>query len=513
MALDERSGAYFALGIAKAARRPVALLCTSGTAAANFLPAVVEASLSRVPIIVLTADRPRELREVGAAQTIDQVRLYGTHVKWFQDLPTPGAAGLERHAAQTAARAVHRAMTHPRGPVHVNFPLREPLLPEAGPKAPPLMGPLWPADVAASAEALKSALAWLQTSERPIVALGPEAPNLAPAVLERALHLGLPVLADPLCDNGRPASVLTAYDTFLRQTPNLPKPDLVIRLGATMTSKAFNQWAIPARLILFDWPGGFRDPDHHTTMVIEGDPALSLGSLLEMAQPFNSSFLDTLTVAQEQARARIETVLQSSPPDFEGHLYAQAESLWADTGMPILVASSMPVRDFDTFYDHGRLRIYGNRGAYGIDGLVSTALGIAYHYGDVLGVLGDLAFHHDLTGLIYGLQYDLNAFFVIVNNQGGAIFSFLPQSELDPAVFEELFGTPHRVDFSGVASLYGASFRRVQSYREFKEAFFELRAARGLRVLEWQTTARKQTACIHRRLYEPLQGDGRNGIG
>lgn len=502
MALDERSGSYFALGIAKAARRPVVLLCTSGTAAANFLPAVVEASLSRVPLIVLTADRPRELRDVGAAQTIDQVHLYGSHVKWFQDLPTPGVDGLEYHAAQVAARAVHRAMTHPQGPVHVNFPLREPLVPEPGPTAPALMGPLWPANALASADALDSALTWLQTSTRPIVALGPQAPQLPQPLLEHARNLHLPMFADPLCDNSRPREVLTAYDTFLRQMPDLVAPDLVIRLGATMTSKAFNQWTRAARLILLDWPGGFRDPDHHASMTIEGDPASALGALFEMTQPADPGFLQTLTAAQERARQRIGAVLQSSPSDFEGRFYAQAESLWADTQMPVLVASSMPVRDFDTFYDQGYLRIYGNRGAYGIDGLVSTALGISYHAGDVLAVLGDLAFHHDLTGLIFGQQYNLNAFFVIVNNRGGAIFSFLPQSELDPTLFEELFGTPHRVDFSAVATLYGVNFRRAHSYHEFKEAFLDLRAVKGLRVLEWLTTPRQETARIHKRLYE-----------
>lgn len=270
-----------------------------------------------------------------------------------------------------------------------------------------------------------------------------------------------------------------------------------------MTSKAFNQWSRDARLILIDWPGGFRDPEHLASMTLEGDPARALASLLAQIHPLEDTFARLIYTAEEQARGRLAMVLKSSPPDFEGRFYAAVESLWAHTHMPVFAASSMPVRDFDTFYAHGDLRIYGNRGAYGIDGLVSTALGISYHHGDVLGVLGDLAFHHDLTGLIYGQRDHLNAFFVIMNNQGGAIFSFLPQANLRFDLFEELFGTPHQVDFSGVATLYGARFRRARSYDEFHQYFAELRDQPGLRVLEWLTTPRARTVPVHQGLYVP----------
>lgn len=501
VALDERSAAFFALGLAKASHQPVVVLCSSGTAAANFYPAVAEASLSRVPLIIITADRPRELRDVGAAQTIDQVHLFGSHVKWFQDLPTPGLHNPSGHAAQVGARAVHRAMTHPRGPVHLNFPLREPLMPEPGPIAPALMGPQFAPQMMVSNEALWAAQSWIEPAKKPILVLGPEAPLLPAEVIEQCVAKHWPVFVDPLAKNGRQGPVLTAYDTALRRSPKFAPPDLVVRLGSPMTSKVFNQWSADARLILLDWPGGFRDPDHLSSLVIEGDPALALSRILEESDTRSDDYLSALQAAEADAERRIEVVLEDSPEHFEGRFYAQIDRLWGPRHKPVLVASSMPIRDLDTFYRRGHLTIYGNRGANGIDGLNSTALGIARHDGDVLAVLGDLAFHHDLTGLIYGQQYAINALIVVINNTGGAIFSYLPQSTLDHDRFEELFGTPHHVDFSGVATLYGAEYRRADNYQDFAHHFLQLREQPGLRVLEWLTTPRSQSVAIHRQLY------------
>ena len=501
MALDERSGAYFALGLAKASSCPVVLVCTSGTAAANFMPAVAEAGLSRVPLVVLTADRPRELRDVGAAQTINQVNLYGSHVKWFVDMPAPGP-DLEHHAAVTAARAVHRAMSQPRGPVHLNFPLREPLLPEEGPIGQALMAGHYAPVLLPSSDGIEAASKWIWNARFPIVALGPEAPWVSDAVLDKARNLHLPVFADPLCHNGRPAGVLTAYDTFLRSHPGFSRPDAVIRLGAPLTSKAFNQWCVGARLVLLDWPLGFRDPALLESVVVEGDPADALSSLLDRLPPTAPDFVNRLAQVEQEAQARVDFVLEKSPQDFEGRFYREVAQLWGSRAAPALAASSMPVRDFDTFYSHGGLRLMANRGANGIDGLISTAMGIARHTGDVLAVVGDLAFHHDLTGLIYGQRLGINALIVVINNDGGAIFSYLAQGQLDEDLFEELFGTPHQVDFSGVAALYGADFRRAYGYDALRSQFLELRDRPGLRVLEWRTSPRRQSAAIHRQLYQ-----------
>lgn len=501
VALDERSAAFFALGIAKASDQPVAALCTSGTAAANFLPAVVEARLSRIPLIVLTADRPRELRDVGASQTIDQVRLFGLHVKWFQDMPSPGANTPGGHAAQVAARAVHYALSHPCGPIHINFPLREPLLPEPGETQPVLMGPQFAPIMTASSEAIAMARGWIKRADRLVLALGPEATFLPDSVLESLNAKNWPVFVDPLAKTTRQDGVITAYDTFLRQVYRPDHPDLIIRLGSPMTSKSFNQWGQKARLILLDWPGGFRDPDHLESLVIEGDPGHTLKALLDREPVKPTTYTATIEEADRCAQVRIQSVLTQSPADFEGRFYSNLQQLWGNSHAPVLVASSMPVRDVDTFYHRGDLTIYANRGANGIDGLNSTALGIAYHHGDVLAVLGDLAFHHDLTGLIYAQKYALNAMIVVINNRGGAIFSYLPQSTLEPDLFEELFGTPHQVDFSGVSTLYGATYRRATEYKEFEDAFISLMEKPGLRVLEWQTTPRAESVAIHRQLY------------
>jgi 2-succinyl-5-enolpyruvyl-6-hydroxy-3-cyclohexene-1-carboxylate synthase len=507
MALDERSAAYFALGMAKAQSQPVALLSTSGTAAANFLPAVVEAALSRVPLLVLTADRPRELRDVGAAQTIDQVHLYGRHVKWFQDLPTPGTLNLDRHAAQVAARAVHYAVSHPQGPVHVNVPVREPLLPGDGPLPAAYMGPFFRPAAVPQAPALAAARDWAAAAERPILALGPETPKMSRELLMAFDQLRWPIFIDPVAQVPRQSPGLASYDTFLRAWPEIPHPDLVVQVGSPFTSKAFHGWVEGARLILLDWPSGFRDPDHHPAMVVEGDPVLTLEALVTALPAAPPAFQEALQQYEEWAHKRIAHIIHDSPAHFEGRLYYHLAELWPDPEKPVLVASSMPVRDMDTFYTNGPLTVFANRGANGIDGLVSTALGIAQKTGDVLAILGDLAFHHDLTGLSLAQLHQLNAFFVVINNQGGAIFSFLSQASLPTQTFEELFGTPHRIDFSGVATLYGAEFSRADDYPTFDRYFRALRAKPGLRVLEWRTTPRSETVAIHRRLYQGTPED------
>ncbi|MCY0877463.1 MAG: 2-succinyl-5-enolpyruvyl-6-hydroxy-3-cyclohexene-1-carboxylic-acid synthase [Firmicutes bacterium] len=507
MALDERSGGFFALGMAKARQRPVVLVSTSGTAAANFLPAVVEAFLSRVPLLVLTADRPRELRDVGAAQTIDQVHLYGRHVKWFQDLPTPGAGAPDRHAAQVAARAVHYAASHPQGPVHLNIPVREPLLPGEGPLPEVSMGPYFSPIAMPSPEAVAAAREWGHAARRPLLALGPESPALSADILQAFDRAHWPIVIDPVAHTPRTAPGLTTYDTFLRAWPDAPRPDLVVHLGAPLTSKAFQQWSREARMILVDWPQGFRDPDHHSALLMEGDPVETLKALVfqDTVPEGSQTFYDQLHRYEAWASTRIRAVVEESPPTFEGRFYYHLSQLWTDPQKPVLVASSMPVRDLDTFYTRGSLNIFANRGANGIDGLVSTALGIAQKHHDVLAILGDLAFHHDMTGLALALNHRLNAFFVVINNQGGAIFSFLSQASLPHDTFEELFGTPHAIDFSGVAALYGAQYRRANDYSTFLRHFLALREAPGLRVLDWHTTPRQDTPDIHRRLYQKAE--------
>lgn len=500
--LDERSAAFFALGLAKGSAQPVVLVCTSGTAAANFYPAVAEARFGRVPLIILTADRPRELRDVGAPQTIDQVNLYSTHVKWFQDLPSPEPAVPFAHAAQVAARAVHWAISEPKGPVHINFPIREPLLPEPGHPAEAIMGPLFASLPTPDPQAIAVGLTWLSEAQRPVIVLGPDAPAVSGALIQRAEAVNIPILADPLNGAGRPQSTLTAYDTFLRMNAELPHPDLVIRLGAPLTSKVGNQWCSHARLILLDWPGGFRDPGHRPSLVIEGDPTQTADAIISAAGPGDESFWRQLSDAEGRAKTRLHTVVEHSQDNFEGRFFAELGALWA-SAKPVLAASSMPIRDVDTFWRGGTLALYANRGTNGIDGLNSTALGLSRHHGDVLAILGDLAFHHDLSGLFYARQYGLNAFIVIINNNGGAIFSYLPQAALDPDLFEELFGTPHHLDFAGVKTLYGAQYRKVDNYADFRRQFLAWRFAPGLRVLDFHTTAREESVRTHRLLYAP----------
>jgi 2-succinyl-5-enolpyruvyl-6-hydroxy-3-cyclohexene-1-carboxylate synthase len=512
MHVDERSAAFFALGMARALGEPVAVLCSSGTAAANFLPAVVEARLSRVPLLVLTADRPPELRDVGAAQTIDQARLYGSHAKWFYELPVPeAAADLLRHARQVAARAIATAHAAPRGPVHLNFPFREPLLPALDEPAPAIAdeaarsgrvdgepftavvsGRAVPAlDLAPLARALAG-------QPRGLIVCGPQDdPALAPAVTRLAARLGYPILADALsqvrCGPHDRALVIDDYDAFLRDdaTCRALAPDVVLRFGALPTSKPLAQFLArdPAgRHVLVD-DGGWRDPLFLASNVVQADPvavcAVLGATLPERAAA--SAWADVWRAAAGHTREAIDACLVAPDGSVEGRVFTELAAL-LPAGATIFAGNSMPVRDLDTFLPAGdrALRYLANRGANGIDGVVSSALGVAaVSPAPVVLVLGDLSFFHDLNGLLAAKLHGLRATIVVVNNDGGGIFSFLPQaSQVAPDRFETLFGTPLGLDFRAAADLYGAHFSRPESWDDFRTAVAAGVAGDGLSIVE-----------------------------
>ena len=461
--IDERSGSFFGIGIAKATGKPVVLLSTSGTAAAEFHPAVVEAFHSRTPLIVITADRPPELRDVGANQAIDQQRLFGTAVRWFVDpgppFEAPNAARVWR---RLAARAYSEALA---GPVHVNLPFREPLVPPPGQvpspagESPQAMttGRLQP-----SPDQVASVAAALRRAKRPLVVAGEmrDGERLAGGLN----RLGVPLLAEPSSQLRRQESgaAVESYEALLRAGWSLQHgPDLVIRLGGTPTSKVLNSWlaAASAPTFLIDPHRQWRDEDQVASNVLVCDPQLLIESLPAADV---GAWRDEWLSAGKKATAAIAATLVSTPMH-EGHI-VRALAARISEGTQVFVGSSMPIRAADSFWPYAKPGqvFYGNRGASGIDGLVSTGLGIAAARASqpTVLLLGDLSVYHDMNGLWALRRHGIKATVVVCDNNGGGVFNFLPQAQ-HTDVFEEIFATPLGLDFAQVARLYGMVFSPV----------------------------------------------------
>ncbi len=517
MHVDERCAAFFALGLARGLGEPVALLCTSGTAAANFYPAIIEAKSDSVPLLVLTADRPPELRDVGAAQTIDQNRLYGSYPKWFVEVALPGdSPELIRYARTLAGRAVATAKQSPAGPVHLNFPLREPLIPESASPVSESIGARadqtpWvrvsEAPRAMDDEALSRISERLSSAGRPLIVCGPQYdPELPSALSKLAINAGAPILADPLSqlrwgkhDRTR---VIDRYDAMLRDSrfADSVDPDLILRIGGTPTSKTTLQFLSRSRAvqIVIDeakWP----DPTLMAAEVIHANPRIACEQLASrVSVNGDAEWLNRWRDSNKAASDALEQYTCSLSEPFEGRALADVMSV-ASEGATVFVSSSMPVRDLDAFGGASQKGIaaISNRGANGIDGVISTALGVAaVSRGALVLVIGDLAFYHDMNGLLAAKLHDLNATIVILNNDGGGIFSFLPQA-VHHQHFEQLFGTPHGLDFAPAASMYGANYARALDSASLQKALSYAMGGKGLHIIELRTD-RDRNVTLHR---------------
>ncbi|MFZ0890478.1 MAG: 2-succinyl-5-enolpyruvyl-6-hydroxy-3-cyclohexene-1-carboxylic-acid synthase [Candidatus Binataceae bacterium] len=506
--LDERCAAFFALGMARESGRPVVLLCTSGTAAANYMPAIAEASLEQVPLVAITADRPPELRDCHAPQTIDQVRLYTSHVRWAVDAPAPESGrDLEAYYRTLACRAVGAATGTPHGPVQINLPMREPLIDvDEELKALAVRRPtrddhppytaVHRARAVPSAETIKRLADKLGTIERGLILCGPGSGyDLAPAVARIARRLGWPLLADPLSGlrYGRHDRelVVDAYDVILRDRcfAEAHQPDAVLQFGHPPVSKPLVQFLGAARRLAYlvvapagEWP----EPLHVATDVVHGDPGEFFGALAELLEEkAHSHWAESWLRASSTARAALDADLAREAGMFEGKVFAETLKHLPPDAI-LHVGNSMPVRDLDTFLGGAPhpLAIYCNRGANGIDGVMSAAMGAAaVHAGPTVLVLGDLSFLHDLGALQIAARYPLHIVIVVLNNDGGGIFSFLPQSALGDT-FERFFGTPHGLSPGAAVTMCGGSYRRAASWDEFGAAMHAGLADPGLHVIE-----------------------------
>lgn len=528
--LDERAGAFFALGLAKGARRPVAIVTTSGTAAANLYPAAVEARHARVPLILVTADRPPELRDAGAPQTIDQIKMFGGTARWFHEVgtPTPEPDPLD-YAASLGARAVAESWGPPAGPVHLNFAFREPLVPE--PEAldastlmhadarsdasdarigPDLPGP--------TARGVARAAALIRARRRGLIVCGPEdAPPEFPAAIARlAAVTGYPVLADPASqvrygphDHAR---ILGTYDSFLRSSQFAAReaPEIVLQFGPALTSKAYHLFAArhPDAIHLLVDPGrGWRSPTRRARELFAVDPtafadALS-DALAKKSDPL-PGWGESFGHADRAARRAIERHRASTRGLNEGNLCPELLEAAPD-GALIYIGNSLAIRNLDLFAPTSakRLRVLANRGANGIDGLISSGLGASAAVdAPVLIVTGDLSFHHDLNGLSAIREGTARATIVIINNDGGGVFSLLPIAR-HGETFERYFGTPHGLDFAHVAALYGIPFARADSPEDLRARAAGSLARRKTEILEVRCD-RDEIRALHQSLRDEV---------
>ena len=507
--IDERCSGFFAVGAAKASGRPVAVTCTSGTATANLAPAVIEAQQARVPMIVLTADRPPELRDVGAGQTIDQVKLYGDAVKWFVEVGVHDATDDRlRWIRALACRAFWTSVEGRPGPVHLNFPLREPLI---------LSSPLQDDDsgrpdgrpwVRRVPVTPPPAGALTALPGRGIVVAGRHERDrwLGPAAARFAERAGYPLLADPLSGARHGPAAIAHYDVILRDErfADEMQPELVIRIGDLPTSKPLRTWLASLQdteQVALDPEGAWQDPAAVVSVSDPGDPAAAL----EAHAPETPPDPDWLAAWRRADDDTADVIADALGDELSEPLVARCLGEWLPPDATLFVASSMPIRDVELFFAARELapHVASNRGANGIDGTVSSAFGTAaVSDGPVVLLIGDVALAHDIGGLLAARRLDLAVTIVLLNNDGGGIFHFLPVAGESDG-FEEHVATPHGLDFSHAAALYGLDYERPASVAALRHAVEAAVSHHRTTIVEVRTD-REQNLALHRRIAEAV---------
>ncbi|MBD2187574.1 2-succinyl-5-enolpyruvyl-6-hydroxy-3-cyclohexene-1-carboxylic-acid synthase [Pseudanabaena mucicola] len=513
--IDERSSSFFALGVAKVQKSPVALLCTSGTAAANYYPAIIEAYYSQIPLIVLTADRPPEMRDCGSGQTIDQINIYGKHVRYFFEVGTPEMIGFRlRYLRSLIGRTVSIAMGKgdpPAGAVHLNFPFADPMPPFPVPHD-------VPEDLALSSpEAMRgnpSGAAYSQiiagmrafdtdtiaamanqiiSHPKGVLVVGVyDAPiGFLEAVRHLARATGYPLLIE--ATGAHRHNEIGHYDSFLRSQNfcNTHVPELVIRFGAMPTSKSYLLWLqkhISCQQIVVGSTNS--DPTHGLTQALNVDPVSLCQQLAHYLENYAQSIwqdkqwrLD-FELAESIAEHTITESLEKIEELFDGKVYGELAQILPEDSY-IYVASSTPIRDLDTFFHCDRpVTVLANRGANGIDGTISSALGAAWGCDrPMVLICGDLAFYHDLNGLLAAKKYHISLTVILLNNDGGGIFNLLPIAKFTDT-FEEFFGTSHGIDFAPIVKAYDCEYTLIQDWQHFHTTLTNSLNQKGTQVLE-----------------------------
>ena len=551
--LDERSASFFALGIAQKSGLPAALICTSGTAAANFYPAIIEARESRIPLLIFTADRPPELRDCHAGQAIDQVKIYGNYPNWQAELAIPYASiGMLDYLRQTIVYAIERSIFPTKGPVHLNIPFRDPLVPVPDIAVEALETQFNPEHFFAGLEPIfggesstppsppllrrgeeSTMQQWYKCSKGIIIA-GVSQPQFAEkycsAIAQISQLLNWPVLAEGLSPVRNYAQLnphlISTYDLILRNRFLADKliPEIAIQIGDLPTSKELRNWldkTQPKRYII--------DPSHHNFDPLHGKTihlrtsVENLATILTLVPPLNKSE-STLVSPLNKGESTLVPPLNkgglggvlTSPSNEYLQLWRNTEIQVRETidqkisainkiiepkvswllsqilppATPIFIANSMPVRDVEFFWKPNNLEIkpFFNRGANGIDGTLSTALGVAHRNQSSIMLTGDLALLHDTNGFLIKNKFVGHLTIILINNNGGGIFEMLPVAKFDPP-FEEFFATPQHINFAQLCATYGVEHEVIEDWEQFKQKLISLPNS-GIRVLEVQTDRR-----------------------
>ena len=489
MNIDERSAGFMALGIAKAQGEPAVLVCTSGSALTHYGPAVVEAKHSGVPMIILSADRPYTLQQVGAPQTIDQQKYFGTAVNYYEELSVPSESHYYTYPRQVARRAYLKANDHKLGPVHINVPLFEPLVPNREEEY------FKQGRSAKSFRLVKhqeiASLASLLNGKQVLILGGPTVTN-PKAVVDFAERIGAVVIGDPLSNLRQYEGVISTYDAFLAHHERWEelRPDVVIQLGQIPVSKRIQQWMgtlTDIDYITVSPNAEVVNPSLTTTIHVMASVDVFLWEMsLGISVAQDLEYVRVWQGIESNSREQLDKV-QEEPNLFEGRTIHMLQQMMSDEGQ-LLVANSMSIRDMDYFWATGRSQamVYGNRGTNGIDGTVSTALGLSTNGKPTVMVTGDLSFFHDMNGLAIGKTHGMNLTIILHNNDGGGIFQYLPQKGTDD--FDYLFNTPQGINYSGLATMYGLDYVKVTNNAELEQAMQHYIGTEGIHLIEVPTS-------------------------
>ena len=527
MNIDERSASFMALGIAKAHKEPTVLVCTSGSAVAHYLPAVLEAQYSGVPLIVLSADRPHTLLHVGAPQTVDQHKIFGTAVNYFEELAVPQESHYYTYPRQVARKAYMKAMDTKKGPVHINVPLFEPLVPElscnhfeAGRSSFKVVKPNYSSvfgfdnrnnlthinnviDVANNNDSTKEINNLLERYERILILAGPQIDiDEAETIRSFGEALQAPILADPLSNVrgcGTSKVVISTYDALLAGQAlwHELKPDCVIQFGQIVVSKRVQQmiasWT-DVEYIEVNPTMDSMNPTGKTTMHVQA--SIDVFTYLYGKNNNSDTYLN-IWRRLDQAGKKQLSLASDEPHCFEGRTIRELQKQIPEDGQ-IFVANSMTIRDFDYFWFSGESKavLYGNRGVNGIDGTISTALGLAVNGRPTYLVTGDLSLFHDLNGLAVAKTHNLNLTIILHNNDGGGIFEYLPQKGTKH--FDYLFSTSQGLDYSGAAKLYGCGYTKISSPDELSSVLAKIGQESGVHIIEIPTN-REYSRELHKK--------------
>lgn len=495
---DERSAAFFALGLIKGSERPVAILCTSGTAAANYTPAIAESQISRIPLIVLTSDRPHELRSVGAPQAINQVNMFANYINFQFDMPVADGSQEMLNTINYQMQIASQYLYGPhRGPIHFNLPFREPLTPDLemteNLKSEHKILPHYQKNI--DIQEIKNIL----KDKKGLIIVGDMQHQAVDQILTYATIHDLPILADPLSQLRKynHPNVITTYDLLYRSHLNIDA-DFIIRVGKPVISKKLNQWLTRTNAFQIlvqnnDKIDVFPTPPHISYEISAND---FFRSLVNEPTVNRKDWIERWQSIEAQSRKAI-TQHMSQATDESAFVSTLIQKLTKDDAL--FVSNSMPIRDVDNLLFDSEVEVYANRGANGIDGVISTALGMAVHKKVTL-LIGDLAFYHDMNGLLMAKLNDIHINVVILNNDGGGIFSYLPQKTAAEQYFERLFGTPTGLNFEYTAMLYDFSFKRLNNITDFSQVSFSTMNSYIYEIL----TNREDNLEQHQLLYKKL---------